>query len=226
MANRFFCGAGRGDPADPGGVAEPGPPRAGGAALLDSLDLALISAGPCEVVAPLRAGDNYFTQEQFDEAARAGAVGQICLRFLDAEGAAVRTSLDDLVVGVTLSQLRAAGSRWMAAGGPGNYAIIRAALVGRSVGSLVTDTITAERLVSLAEGSSGRRASDNKGRLTDDQGLTVRSSERPASSRDHWGIGRPLMRWLEPSTGHGWGQSGGESSHGSWRPYTVRSISA
>ena len=31
---------------------------------------------------------------------------------------------------------------------------------------------------------------------------TVRSSERPASRRDHWGMGRPLIRVLEPSTCH------------------------
>ncbi len=58
------------------------------------------------------------------------------------------------------------------------------------------------------------------------QGRTVRSSERPASSRDHWAVGRPLVRVTAPSTGHGCGQPGGESSHVSWRPYTVRSMSA
>src|SRR5450755_75953 len=70
----------------------------------------------------------------------------------------------------------------------------------------------------------------------DDQGPTARSSERPASSRDHWAMGRPsghadtggqsggppLVRVWE----HCWGQPGGESSHDSWRPYTVRSMSA
>jgi len=70
----------------------------------------------------------------------------------------------------------------------------------------------------------------------DDQDSTPRSSERPASSRDHWGMGRPpghadtggqsgdppLVRVME----HCWGQPGGESSHDSWRPYTVRSMSA
>ena len=44
--------------------------------LLDDLDLALLGIGPCEVVGPLQPGDNYFTQEQFDEAARAGAVAR------------------------------------------------------------------------------------------------------------------------------------------------------
>ena len=43
----------------------------------------------------------------------------------------------------------------------------------------------------------------------------VRSSERPAASRDHCAAGLPSTRKLEPSPPHGWGQPGGESSHGS-----------
>src|SRR4051794_40708752 len=52
----------------------------------------------------------------------------------------------------------------------------------------------------------------------------TRSSDRPASSRDHCGMGRPSIRVLEPSTIQSCGQPAGESSQGSWRPYTVRSI--
>jgi DNA-binding transcriptional regulator LsrR (DeoR family) len=118
--------------------------------LLDSLDLALLSVGPCTVVAPLRAGDNYFTDEQFATARRAGAVGQVCLRFLDADGAPVHTPLDDLVVGVTHEQLRRARGRWAVAGGPSKYAVLRAALVGRWVDHLVTDTVTAGHLLETA----------------------------------------------------------------------------
>jgi DNA-binding transcriptional regulator LsrR (DeoR family) len=118
--------------------------------LLDALDLALLSVGPCEVVGPLRPGDNYFTQEQFDEVARAGAVGQVCLRFVDADGAAVRTDLDDLVVGVTVEQLRRARNRWAVAGGRDKYAVLRAALVGGWVDHLVTDTATAGHLLEAA----------------------------------------------------------------------------
>ena len=51
-----------------------------------------------------------------------------------------------------------------------------------------------------------------------------RSSERPAARRDHWAVGRPLVRSSRFATVCG--QPGGESSHGSWRPYTVRSMSA
>ncbi len=59
------------------------------------------------------------------------------------------------------------------------------------------------------------------------QGRAVRSSERPASMRDHCGIGRPSVR-MGCSGGASMvcGQPEGESSQSSWRPYTVRSIRA
>jgi DNA-binding transcriptional regulator LsrR (DeoR family) len=115
--------------------------------LLDRMDVALVGVGECDVVAPLRAGDNFFTQEQFDRARQLGAVGQICLRFLDQDGGEVVTEYDDLVIGVTLAQLRAARLRCAAAGGPSKYAVIRAALLGGWLDTLVLDVETAEYLV-------------------------------------------------------------------------------
>jgi len=114
---------------------------------LDDLDLAFVGIGSCEVTPPLRAGENYFTQEQLDEVVRLGAVGQLCLRFLDAGGQPVPNSLDDTVIGVTLAQLRSARRRWGVAGGVSKHAAIRAALVGGWIDVLVTDAATAAYLV-------------------------------------------------------------------------------
>jgi DNA-binding transcriptional regulator LsrR (DeoR family) len=116
--------------------------------LLDALDLALVGVGNCEVVAPLEAGNNFFTEQQLRDVAAAGAVGQICLRFLDARGAPVASPLDDLVTGVTLDQLRSAKRRWMVAGGASKYAAIRAVLLGGWVDTFVTDAATARWLLS------------------------------------------------------------------------------
>lgn len=125
--------------------------------LLDELDVTLLSIGPCTVVGPLRAGDNYFTEEQFADAARRGAVGQVCLRFLGADGQPVATPLDELVVGVTTDQLRRAGDRWVVAGGVDKYPILIAALRGGWVDRLVTDTATAEHLLTAEPPAPGRR---------------------------------------------------------------------
>jgi hypothetical protein len=51
-------------------------------------------------------------------------------------------------------------------------------------------------------------------------------AERPASKRDHCAVGRPFVRHIWRLISHRCGRPAGESSHFSWRPYTVRSISA
>jgi DNA-binding transcriptional regulator LsrR (DeoR family) len=115
---------------------------------LDGLDLALVGIGACEVDPALRSGDNFFTDQQFAQMRELGAVGEVCLHFLDAEGQPVVGGLDDLVVGVTRDQLRGAKRRWAVAGGARKHAAVRAALVGGWVDTLVTDSETAAYLVS------------------------------------------------------------------------------
>jgi DNA-binding transcriptional regulator LsrR (DeoR family) len=133
--------------------------------MLDQIDLALVGIGTCDVDLPLRAGDSYFTQEQLQEVRRRGAVGQVCLRFIDADGAPVDSPLDSLVVGVTTAQLRSARRRWAAAGGPNKYLAVRAALRGGWVDSLVTNAATAQFLVSGAKPSEEIVQTDGHGPL-------------------------------------------------------------
>lgn len=114
--------------------------------LLEHMQLALVGIGTCEIVPPLAAGDNFFTEEQFRRARELGAVGQVNLRFIAEDGTPVASGLDDLVVGVTLEQLLRADRVLAVAGGPSKYAAIRAALLGGWVNALVTDLATAEHL--------------------------------------------------------------------------------
>ena len=114
---------------------------------LDALDLALVGVGGCDVVPPLQAGNNYFTDDQLRDVVAAGAVGQVCLRFLDNRGEPVASPLDDLVTGVTLDQLRAAKRRWVVAGGRSKYGALRAVLLGGWTDTLVTDAATARWLL-------------------------------------------------------------------------------
>jgi DNA-binding transcriptional regulator LsrR (DeoR family) len=115
--------------------------------LLDNLDLALVGVGSCEVVPPLQAGNNFFSEDDLREVVDAGAVGQLCLRFLDAEGTPITSRLDDLVTGVTPEQLRAAKRRWVVAGGPSKYPAMRAVLLGGWADTVVTDAATARWLM-------------------------------------------------------------------------------
>ena len=115
--------------------------------MLDSIDLALIGIGANAVDPALRAGDNFFTEDQFERARAAGAVGEVCLHFVDAAGQPIPGELGELVVGVTLEQLRSAKHRWAVAGGSRKHEAIRAALAGGWVDTMVTDKATAEFLV-------------------------------------------------------------------------------
>jgi DNA-binding transcriptional regulator LsrR (DeoR family) len=129
--------------------------------LLDALDLALVGVGSCEVVPPLQAGSNFFSEDDLREVVAAGAVGQLCLRFLDAEGTPVASPLDELVTGVTPEQLRAAKRRWVVAGGPSKYPAIRAVLLGGWADTVVTDAATARWLMAAppptTSAGAGRR---------------------------------------------------------------------
>jgi len=118
--------------------------------LLDNLDVAFVGVGPAQLHSFLRAGDGFFTSEQLEQVSRVGAAGQLNQRYLDAEGKPVVTPLDDLVLGVTLSQLRRARRCAVVAGGQSKYAAIRAALRGGWVDMLVTDVRTARHLIATA----------------------------------------------------------------------------
>lgn len=119
-------------------------------ALYDNLDEALVGIGSCPIDPPLKPGDSFFTHGQFDHARKLGAVGQVNLRFIDVEGNAITSDLDDLVIGVTLEQLRRCARRIAVAGGPNKYDAIRGALKGGWINSLVTDVRTAAHLLKAA----------------------------------------------------------------------------
>lgn len=115
--------------------------------LYDRMDEALVAIGTCTVDPPLRAGENFFTHSQLAQAQQLGAVGQVNLRFIDANGAPMESELDDLVIGVTLDQLKACPRTIAVAGGPGKHAAIYSAIVGGWVNTLVTDIHTATYLL-------------------------------------------------------------------------------
>lgn len=114
--------------------------------LLDDIDLALVSIGALEPSPPLEPGRNFFTAAQLREAKKAGAVGEVCMRYVDAAGQPVSTSLDELTIGVTLDQLSRARRRWAVVGGARKLPAIRAVLSGGWVDVLVTDLATAHQL--------------------------------------------------------------------------------
>jgi DNA-binding transcriptional regulator LsrR (DeoR family) len=109
-----------------------------------------VGIGSLEPSPLLRQTGNALTQDEQDQLRSAGAVGDVCLRFFDADGSAVRTSLDQRVMSITPADLRQVPRRVGVAGGASKYRAIRAALRGGWVNILVTDLDTARTLAEEA----------------------------------------------------------------------------
>ncbi len=123
--------------------------------LLDDVDIAFVGVGPADFHGPLEEGDNFFSAEQLAKVRAAGAVGQLHQRFINAEGQPVKTELDQLVIGITLKQLRNAGRRIAVAGGADKHVALAAALAGKWIDVLVTDLNSANYLMNnVAKGKS------------------------------------------------------------------------
>jgi len=114
----------------------------------NEVDIVFVGIGPADFHGPLEESDNFFTAEQLAEVRKAGAVGQLHQRFIDRRGKPVPTPLDDLVIGISLDQLRDAGRRIAVAGGKAKHEALAAALAGEWIDVLVTDAESAKMLLS------------------------------------------------------------------------------
>ena len=87
------------------------------------------------------------TWPQLAELTRRGAVGDVNLRYFDEHGQPIASALDDNVIGLTLQEIQSIDHVVGVAGGSSKLAAIRAALEGKLVHALVTDHISAQRLL-------------------------------------------------------------------------------
>ena len=117
---------------------------------LDTLDTVFLGLGSLASNAVLNDGHTLSKQALKDLRTRR-AVGDIALRFFDAHGEPVRTSLDDRILGITTEQLRKVDRVVAIAGGTDKILAIAAALEARIVNVLITDRGTAEALVGRSD---------------------------------------------------------------------------
>lgn len=110
------------------------------------LTVLLIGIGTLEPSVLLPQSGNLITAAELDQLRAAGAVGDLCLRFFNAEGRMVASPLDQRVVGITPKEMRAVPRTIAVAGGGRKFSAIRGALRGGWMDVLVTDLQTAERL--------------------------------------------------------------------------------
>ncbi|NJN83837.1 MAG: sugar-binding transcriptional regulator [Caldilineaceae bacterium] len=116
-------------------------------ALAAQADVALVGIGspkPGSVV--LQAG--ILSEQELLDLQSVGAVGDIALRFFDAQGAAIDHPINERIIGLTLAQIASIPRVIGVAGGGDKAEVIKAALRGRLLSVLVTDEQTARWLLS------------------------------------------------------------------------------
>jgi DNA-binding transcriptional regulator LsrR (DeoR family) len=115
--------------------------------LFPRLNLALVGIGSMHPSPILVSSGNVFSAAEMQQMRAHGAVGDICFRFYDAAGKAVRSALNSRVVGIEPETLKGIERVVGIAGGPKKLEAIRAALVGQRINVLITDVNTAESLL-------------------------------------------------------------------------------
>lgn len=109
-------------------------------------DIALAGIGLCDNNASLvRAG--YVKAEEITELKQLGAVGEIGCRFFDASGAPCRSHIDARTLSLSLEDLKEIPNKIGLAGGIHKVEAVRAALKGEYINILVTDLLTAKKVL-------------------------------------------------------------------------------
>jgi DNA-binding transcriptional regulator LsrR (DeoR family) len=120
-------------------------------ALFDRITVALVGIGSVQPSRLLEHSGNVFSAHELEQVRSQGAVGDICLRFFDAQGTPVKTSLDQRVIGMSLAQLQRVPRTVAVAGGVRKHTALQGALRGRWINVLITDRFTAQALISAAD---------------------------------------------------------------------------
>jgi len=118
------------------------------AAEWDDLTVALVGIGGATPSHLLAVSGNAVPGDVAELVRRRGGVGDVCLRYFDADGTVLTGEFNDRILGLRPEQLKAVPRRIGVAGGARKHEAILGALRGGWVDVLVTDSITAERLAS------------------------------------------------------------------------------
>jgi DNA-binding transcriptional regulator LsrR (DeoR family) len=136
--------------------------------VFDKVTIALVGIGATEPSRALASSGNIFSPQELKVLAGKGAVGDICLRFFDAEGKPVNSELNDRVISIEMDRLRRIRRVVGVAGGRRKTNAILGALAGKLINVLITDFGTAERLMAgraeaVAANGNGRPAPKKAG---------------------------------------------------------------
>jgi DNA-binding transcriptional regulator LsrR (DeoR family) len=113
----------------------------------DDLTTVLAGIGSLTPSPLLKSSGNAISEDETEQLRVKGAVGDVCLRFFDADGVLIESDLNQRVVGIESDRLRAVPRKIGIAGGTVKFEAIRGAARGKWIDVLITDRTTAERLL-------------------------------------------------------------------------------
>ncbi|NLB74593.1 MAG: sugar-binding transcriptional regulator [Firmicutes bacterium] len=111
--------------------------------------LAVVGIG-CFVPPSTLLEEGGFPPDELTELAKMGVVGDICMRFFDVHGEPVDTPLAERIIGASLEQLESIECVVAVAGGVNKAQAILGALRTGVVDVLITDDVTARRVLEMA----------------------------------------------------------------------------
>jgi len=110
-------------------------------------DIALVGLGILTPDSVLMRDGSILTKKDVDLLNKAGAVGDVALRYFDRSGRLLDLEINERIIGLTFDQIRAIPCVIAVAGGEKKLSVIRSALIGKIPNVLVTDRATAQRLL-------------------------------------------------------------------------------
>jgi DNA-binding transcriptional regulator LsrR (DeoR family) len=93
--------------------------------------------------------NSIITWDEIEVLKNMGAVGEIALHFYDINGNSVQSDLDDRLIGIDLDTLRSLNRVVAIAGGDEKFNAILGAVRGHFINTLITDSITAKKLLEI-----------------------------------------------------------------------------
>ncbi|MDX1636858.1 MAG: sugar-binding transcriptional regulator [Balneolaceae bacterium] len=115
--------------------------------LISNINTLFVGIGALSTNPVLSRERNEITDEMCRQISRSDAVGDIALRFFNAEGEPIATDLNELMIGISLEKLKEIDTVVGIAGGPRKTEAIRGALNGGYIDVLITDHLTADQLL-------------------------------------------------------------------------------
>jgi DNA-binding transcriptional regulator LsrR (DeoR family) len=114
--------------------------------LAAQVSVAIVGVGAL-ISSSITVRNNILLESDIEQLKKAGAVGDINLRFFNSLGEAVDSPLNKRIIGLELAQIKKIPTVIAVSGGEEKYPAIRAAILGKLINVLITDNQTLVRLL-------------------------------------------------------------------------------